>query len=234
MKKTIILTVCFLAIFLFPSLSHAMRCHGIAYFRHGQEVVIFRSSREGKNEKRLWADILFEDFTKTEKEWKKEHPTGKLARLHIKSFENQPTNFEIKCDSGQVSREVILWPAATYPTGKPMPLEYLGKSFLIWGPAYPLVDGAGFSCRGIIFYKERVVTSDGDGWEFGGWQARVLDGKNFVGPKSDAESQLEKLLRAAIPENSHISGPFPKCWPGNQPKPSESPLGWNGPVSKDW
>jgi len=105
---------------------------------------------------------------------------------------------------------IASWPAPTWPASKP------AKS--------------GNTCRGIVYFRKYVETSDGK--ELGAWEHHVLDGFGLAGPPSAAQSQHDKDLLKLVPAGAFVSGPFSLCWDGA--KPTTPPIGWNDHANVRW
>ncbi len=105
---------------------------------------------------------------------------------------------------------IASWPAPTWPAPKPA--------------------RSGLVCRGIVYFRQYVETSDGK--ELGSWEYRILDGFGLAGPPSAAQSTHDAHLRKLVPAGAFISGPFSLCWDG--PKPTSPPIGWNDHASVRW
>lgn len=112
--------------------------------------------------------------------------------------------------SDSVRQTIASWPAPTWPASKPA--------------------RSGFTCRGIVYFRNYVETSDGK--ELGSWEHRVLDGFGLAGPASVAQSTHDANLRALVPAGAFISGPFSLCWDGA--KPTSPPIGWDDHASVRW
>ena len=105
---------------------------------------------------------------------------------------------------------IASWPAPTWPASKPA--------------------RSGLACRGIVYFRKYVATSEGT--ELGAWEWHVLDGFGLAGPQTAAQSQHDKDLGKLVPAGVFVSGPFSLCWDGA--KPTLPPLGWGDHANVRW
>lgn len=218
--------------------SAAVRCWGVATYRHGQTPVVFRSDRTEKTEKAAWAKILFEDFLGWEAQWAKEHPGQKLARVQNFVMAGQKSHASIVC--GNPTIEVVKWPIATYPKPHGLAPSTAWAVPAAQSRAWQWDRESGgwvstgknqstFACKYAVSYRVR----DGDDLS----EVRVLvhEKSQILGPSSYADSAIRASVLHGVMRLTRgaylLTGETGACWQDGSAKPT-TPTGW--PSSEAW